>query len=195
MKFLSTFAVVLTAKRKKEEFKRFQSYVTYVAKEDPAHVNLIIKTLAEKYSSSRQLALMMDCEKNPVILPGNEEKCSSWVKKNPEKAGCVRPYKLGSEPVITNVWNRLRLVSNIQGIGEDVGNPFIQQEINHYSNLIYPIGLLYVYNGNHSANAAILKDEGEITPTGVIDWRILYEEDDLFFDGICFQSKLYSHHR
>lgn len=56
-------------------------------------------------------------------------------------------------------WNKERFVNALLNIGQNVGNLFEYDKINHMATYIYPIGLTIVYNGNHSTLSGILKEK------------------------------------
>lgn len=88
--------------------------------------------------------------------------------------------------VIPVAWEMSRFVNNITGIGTDCGNPFEFQKSNHGSTLFLPIGVTIVYNGNHSILTGIIKGEGIIHPTEMVDLAPLYEK--VKFDGTHYRD-------
>ncbi len=103
-----------------------------------------------------------------------------------------KTYKinLGKIPIITEIWNKDRLVNNLSYIGNSK-NIWEEQPNNHFFKLYLPIGLIYVYNGNHSINCGIIKSIGELEfcphklNTAIYDISHLY--DILYFDGIYYR--------
>lgn len=94
---------------------------------------------------------------------------------------------LSRDAVLVCAWDQERLVDALLNIGEDVGNSFKYDEINHRTIYIYPIGLTIVYNGNHSILTGILKGEGTIKTNQTYDFASTYEY--VYFDGIYFRNK------
>lgn len=88
--------------------------------------------------------------------------------------------------VIPVAWNMSRFVDNITGIGTECGNSFTFQKLNHRSILYLPIGVTIVYNGNHSILTGIIKSEGIIHPTEIIDLAPLFEK--VKFDGTYYRD-------
>jgi len=88
--------------------------------------------------------------------------------------------------VIPVAWNMSRFVTNITAIGTDCGNPFKFQRLNHMSMLFLPIGVTIVHNGNHSILSGILKREGVIHPTEMVNLASLYEK--IRFDGTYYMD-------
>ncbi|WP_158407250.1 DUF6710 family protein [Dehalobacter restrictus] len=88
--------------------------------------------------------------------------------------------------VIPVAWNIDRFESAITRIGADCEDPFEFDKLNHRSILFLPIGITIVYNGNHSILSGIIKREGIIHPTEVVDLAPLYEKAR--FDGIHYRD-------
>ncbi len=57
---------------------------------------------------------------------------------------------LSKDAILVCAWNKERFVNALLNIGQNVGNLFEYDKINHMTTYIYPIGLTIVYNGNHS---------------------------------------------
>lgn len=93
---------------------------------------------------------------------------------------------LKDDLVIPVAWNTSRFVDNLTRIGSDCDNPFLFKSFNHMSMLFLPIGVTIVHNGNHSILSGIIKREGVIFPTEVIDLSTLY--DSFMFDGTYYRD-------
>lgn len=93
---------------------------------------------------------------------------------------------LKDDLVIPIAWNTSRFVDNLTRIGSDCENPFIFKSLNHMSMLFLPVGVTLVHNGNHSILSGIIKREGVIFPTEVIDLSTLYES--FMFDGTYYRD-------
>ena len=80
------------------------------------------------------------------------------------------------------------MIDGLIGLGEINKNPFngISFAYNIQAVLIEPVGLVVVDNGNHSVNAAIIYDEGEIIVNTVIDISEVLER--YRFDGKKYVS-------
>lgn len=88
--------------------------------------------------------------------------------------------------VIPVAWNISRFETTITAIGTDCGNPFEFQRLNHMSMLFLPIGITIVHNGNHSILSGILKREGVIYPTEMVNLAPQYEK--IKFDGTYYRD-------
>ncbi|HBJ2622082.1 TPA: hypothetical protein LA827_001821 [Clostridium botulinum] len=88
--------------------------------------------------------------------------------------------------VIPIAWNRNRFISNLTHIGKEYSNPFKFIELNHYSYFFKPINITIMTNGNHSTLAGILKKEGKIKPTKIVNLNDRYKE--IKFDGTYYRN-------
>ena len=88
--------------------------------------------------------------------------------------------------VLPVAWNRSRFINNMCGIGRDCNNSFKYDEMNHFSYYIRPLSIALVYNGNHSILTGILKNEGKIIPTQIIDLSERYKQ--IKFDGTYYRD-------
>lgn len=102
--------------------------------------------------------------------------------KNNEKIS----ISLKDNLVIPVAWNISRFETAITGIGTDCGNQFEFQKSNHMSKLFLPIGVTIVHNGNHSILSGILKREGVIHPTEIVNLASLYGK--IKFDGLYYRD-------
>ncbi len=94
---------------------------------------------------------------------------------------------LSKDAILVCTWNKKRFVNALLTIGENVGNSFRFDKINHMAIYIYPIGVTVVYNGNHSIMSGILKGEGTIQANQTYDLIPTYEY--MYFDGVYFRRK------
>lgn len=102
---------------------------------------------------------------------------------------CQIKVNISTTPVISCLWNVKRVKENICEIGTCNQNPFNGE---HYSwnieaYLIEPAGVVLVHNGNHSVNAAIIHEEGEIIVKTIVDISPLLER--YRFDGKNYINK------
>lgn len=114
--------------------------------------------------------------------------------------------RLETVPVISGVWRSDRLINALKIIGKDVkeknnflleiSEPYVdktydfeEDTLNHFATYLFPLGMVWVQNGNHSINAGILKSEGEINVKEVYDMRFMY--DHYSFDGTYLTNSKY----
>lgn len=94
---------------------------------------------------------------------------------------------LSKDAILVCAWNKRRFENALLTIGENVGNSFEFDKINHMATYIYPIGVTIVYNGNHSIVSGILKGEGTIQANQTYDLVPTYRY--MYFDGVYFRCK------
>lgn len=116
--------------------------------------------------------------------------------------------ELSKTPLISGVWRDDRLLSAYANIGCDVqekNNYLVElpkgfkletrnfkQDNNHLGAYVYPLGFVYVFNGNHSVNAGLIKSEGTLAIDEVYDLTGMYDEYE--FDGTYFINKETNEH-
>ena len=95
---------------------------------------------------------------------------------------------LNRDLVLPWSWKKSRLVTCIAQIGE--GRPrgqWRQDYSNHYVDLWLPMGVAWVYGGNHSISAGIIQGKGKIIPRYVYDISDVY--DYVYCDGVNYFRK------
>lgn len=98
-----------------------------------------------------------------------------------------RKIDISNTPVISMVWKD-SLGECIFDIGQCNGNLFSIDRVgsNIKGIMIDPIGLVFVYNGNHSVNAAIVHNEGNVLVEEYVDITPMI--DKYRFNGTRFVS-------
>lgn len=83
---------------------------------------------------------------------------------------------LAKDPIISCVWKIASIDNCIKGIGSDteaasngIKNEFTYQKNSHIVYHIYPLGINLVHTGNHSIFTGIIKQEGTVKVTTIID--------------------------
>lgn len=96
-----------------------------------------------------------------------------------------RVISLDRDLVLPWSWKKSRLVTCIALIGEGrrMGQ-WRQDHNNHYVDLWLPMGVAFVYGGNHSISAGIIQGKGEIIPRYVYDISDVY--DYVYCDGFHY---------
>lgn len=105
-----------------------------------------------------------------------------------------QPFRiyLSKSAVITDIQKKEKekQINALKNIGTQ-DDPFEERRINNRYYFFMPIGLTYLYNGNHSANSGIVRSQGylEFNPNKInchaYDLTPLY--DELYYDGECFR--------
>jgi hypothetical protein len=90
-------------------------------------------------------------------------------------------------PVIVSPWSRQRLTDAVCDIGGE-SCAWTQDKKNHFFNLCYPLGVCFVYQGNHSILSGKVKGDGVITiAPGIMNLTPLY--DTIYFDGDYYRKR------
>ena len=94
---------------------------------------------------------------------------------------------LNRDLVLPWSWKTSRLVNCIAQIGEERVNGPWRQDFNHNVDLWLPMGIAWVYGGNHSISVGIIQGKGYITPKAVYDISEVY--DYVNCDGVNYYRK------
>ncbi|QUW22559.1 hypothetical protein JSQ81_02935 [Sporosarcina sp. Marseille-Q4063] len=95
---------------------------------------------------------------------------------------------LNRDLVLPWSWKKSRLTTCIAQIGQGrkLGQ-WRQDYNNHHVELWLPMGIAWVYGGNHSISAGIIQGKGEIIPKSVYDISGVY--DYVYCDGVNYYRK------
>lgn len=100
--------------------------------------------------------------------------------------------ELGRFPIVTTIWNENSQIRTPAEVGNK-DNEWKENPISHFYKLFLPVGLIVVFNGNHSINSGIIKATGflEISPSkpnlSVYDISPLYHK--IYFNGDSYIEK------
>ena len=95
---------------------------------------------------------------------------------------------LNRDIVLPWSWKKSRLITSISLIGQGRSwGQWRQDYINHHVELWLPMGIAWVYGGNHSITAGIIQGKGEIIPRYVYDISNVY--DYVYCDGVNYYRK------
>lgn len=83
-------------------------------------------------------------------------------------------------------WNQERLFSAFMEVGNEVGNPWEHQDLNHRLTMIDPIKIGVIDNGNHSATMNIISNEAQFKATQYVDLEPWFSK--IYSDGVHFKS-------
>lgn len=87
-----------------------------------------------------------------------------------KKVESKREIKLSKDLILPWPWKRERLVNSISYIGEGRFHGAWEQDFyNHDVILWLPLGIAWVYGGNHSITSSIIQGEGKIKPRHTCD--------------------------
>lgn len=108
----------------------------------------------------------------PVWLPSLQERLDSYIINRCTIScddTCGKKLNLASDIVLPTVWNASSIVRMLGAIGKGLPCGEFQQSINHRVSYMSPIGIGWVDSGNHSIAQAIIRGEGWLTPTEIIN--------------------------
>lgn len=114
-------------------------------------------------------------EEEPI---SNDGKSLRDIKK---KIKIDKKISLSRDLILPWPWERGRLIKCISRIGEGRSWGGWQQDSNHDVELWLPLGIAWVYGGNHSITTGIIQGSGEIKPKEVYDISDIY--DYVYTDG------------
>lgn len=95
---------------------------------------------------------------------------------------------LNRDLVLPWSWKKSRLITSMALIGQGRRlKQWRQDDNNHHVELWLPMGIAWVYGGNHSISAGIIQGRGEIIPSHVYDISDVY--DYVYCDGLNYYRK------
>ncbi len=173
----------------KKRLDNFLSYVSQLIKEG----KLSSKTyfdLIKIYSDTLNLNNNIDLLSDSNYFNIDEFEIFLSAYENEVKIDKSFNVYLGKDAVLSCIWDKRRIVDNINDIGTDK-NTWKKDDLNHFYKLYLPIGITLVYNGNHSVNCGIIKSfcSLDFSPerANIVDISSIY--DDFFFDGYHLRSR------
>lgn len=91
---------------------------------------------------------------------------------------CNKSIDITKTPIISCVWNDIRIKENLKKINKYVGNSFDGKShaLNVIGIYIKPLDLVIITNGNHSVNSAIVHNEGSLIVNTEVDMSPLFEK-------------------
>lgn len=174
--------------RAAEEFENLMGHASFVAEADPTALADLVRLLAREVEA-RYATLALGFEGDAPV-PFWLDDLSPWFGNEWSLDGRGRTFsdlrrdvtghkpalRLGIDPVVPNVWNSGRLERTLTDIGAGRPNgPWLQDPTNHRVDLLLPLGVGIVTNGNHSIAAGIAQCAGYVTPDHVYDISEVYE--------------------
>lgn len=95
---------------------------------------------------------------------------------------------LNNDLVLPWPWKRSRLISTVTNIGaERRWGEWKEDKMNHRVDLWLPMGIGWVYSGNHSIATGILQGSGIITPKNTYDISPVFNQ--VYTDGLYYYRK------
>lgn len=181
--------------RRKEAFKNVMRAAAYLFETDPRGLFDLVRLLGRE-EQSRRMALPLSFPSD-VLRNYQSEPDDLWfsIREPLNDVGegfedlapqieVVVPVSPTADLVMPEPWSKERLLNAVPriGAGREWG-PF-RQDPNHLIELWLPIRVAWVFGGNHSITAVILRAEGELESTIVRELDPLY--DHVACDGEVF---------
>lgn len=170
------------------KLKNLLKEVEFLAKSDDYRDNLailyIIKIYTDYISSSRNIKLLQG--ETIYSIFDNILLTDDAYKIKIDESFYI---ELGKFPIITDIWNKDKQIKNLSYIETNTIH-WKEDVTNHLMKFILPIGVLLVYNGNHSLNSGVVKSVGyiEVSPNKtnleIYDISHMYEK-------VCFNGKYF----
>lgn len=174
------------SERRKEAFKNVMRAAAYLFEHDPRGLFDLVRLLG-RGEQSRRMAL-------PLVFPSDvlpryrleqddlwfglrgplNDAGESFEDLAPQVEAAV-PVSMTADLVLPEPWSKQRLLGAVPriGAGREWG-PF-RQDPNHLIELWLPMRVTWVFGGNHSITAGILRAEGGLTTTLVRDLNPVYD--------------------
>ncbi len=97
-------------------------------------------------------------------------------------------YFKNQESLKINRWKKSRLITSMALIGQGRRlKQWRQDDNNHHVELWLPIGIAWIYGGNHSISAGIIQGRGKIILRHIYDISEVY--DYVYCDGVNYYRK------
>jgi hypothetical protein len=192
MRSLIQFGRTSKATHAHAAFGRLMQSAKDISERQPDALFDLIAALLRPLQSEHLIAVA-ECEQH--MAPGSIQGASfffditrfisvskCWIQPTPPLT-----VRLASDPVLPTAWERGRFVSAITNIGGGRPHGAWTQDPNHQVSVWLPWNIAFVGGGNHSITAGILRGEGIITATEVIDASPIF--DLVECDGRTFRLK------
>lgn len=179
----------------REEFGCMLEIAHDTARQDPLGLPLLVKLIGRVAQARAMTELLRhrqdaaDCDYDPQTVLFNT---GVSLTKDGRSLGDLkreilsrRALKLGVDLILPCPWNREGLIRNLSGlrIGGTWGK--WRQDWNHRVELWLPMGIGWVFGGNHSIAAGILQSTGQVKPEITYDISDVY--DHVTCDGLDYR--------
>lgn len=179
----------------REEFASIMEIARIIAKRDPKALPALIKLIGRS-SQARVMNKVLrhdqdveDCEYEerqalfdpsaPITPDGRS------LQDLKRKVPAPRPLKLGIDLVFPWPWEQGRIINSLCELRPGgVGGEW-RQDWNHGVMLWLPLGVGWVFGGNHSITAGIIHAQGEVTPEETYDISRVYKH--VICDGVEYR--------
>jgi hypothetical protein len=179
----------------REEFESIMEIAQVIARKDPKALPALIK-LVGRSSQARVMSKVLrhdqdaeDCEyeeRNALFDPfapiTPDGRSLEDLKR---KVPAPRPLKLGVDLVFPGPWHQGRIINSLCELRPGGAGGKWRQDPNHAVILWLPLGVAWVFGGNHSITAGIIHAQGEVTPEETYDISRVYKH--VVCDGVEYK--------
>ncbi|MEW8051081.1 MAG: DUF6710 family protein [Candidatus Thiodiazotropha endolucinida] len=182
--------------KKKQEFESIIDFAKKVYFENPYEIDNLIRLLGKKVQLEY---LIYTIRHENDYQMGEIEPRTVWfdpLQKLGNSGQSLRDLavninekievSLANDLVLTNPWNRRRMLNACIHHGENQNRGSWKQDSNHFAELWLPMKITWVGNGNHSIAAGIIQRDGLLSPEEIYDISPVYDavvcDGDQFID-------------
>lgn len=179
----------------REEFASIMEIAQIIARKDPKALHALIKLIGRS-SQARVMNKVLrhdqdveDCEYEernglfdtlaPITPDGRR------LEDLKREVPTPRPMRLGVDLVFPWPWEQGRIINSLCELRPGGGGGEWRQDRNHGVILWLPLGIGWVFGGNHSITAGIIHAQGEITPEITYDISRVYKH--VVCDGVEYK--------
>jgi len=179
----------------REEFECILEIAGVIAKKDPKGLTALVKLIGRATQTRAMTAVLRhpqdaeDCEyeedkvlfdtRAPITPDG---RCLENLKR---KIPTPRPMKLGVDLVLPWPWEQGRIINSLCQLRPGGNGGKWRQGRNHAVILWLPLGVGWVFGGNHSITAGIIHAQGEVKPEVTYDISRVYKH--VVCDGVEYK--------
>jgi hypothetical protein len=182
--------------KKKQEFESIIDFAKKVHFENPNEIDNLIRLLGKKvqyefltyilrHENDYQMGEIAPKTMwfNPFQKLGNSDQSLRDLAVTINEK---REVSLANDLVLTNPWNRKRMLDACIHHGKHQSRGSWKQNSNHFAELWLPMKIAWVGNGNHSIAAGIIQRDGLLSPEEIYDISPVYDlvvcDGDQFID-------------
>lgn len=156
-----------------------------------AHPLLDFVRLIGKGLQAQYLTHMFYLADRP-LLPDSSFTDLGWGMSSEELFECLtrvnnQPYRVCKDLLLPFPWNRQKLIRDMAYIGPGKRWGSWRQSVSHHIALWLPIGLGWVYAGDHSVTVALLQETAQITAEDIFHMGPLLER--FYCDGEFYRRQ------
>jgi hypothetical protein len=179
----------------REEFECILEIAGVIAKKDPKALPALVKLIGRAAQARAMTTVLRhpqdaeDCEyeEDRVLFDTRapitpDESCLEDLKR---KVPTPRPMKLGVDLIFPWPWEQGRIINSLCELRPGGSGGKWHQDRNHAVILWLPLGVGWVFGGNHSITAGIIHAQGEVKPEVTYDISRVYKH--VVCDGVEYK--------